>query len=206
VGTTCTHTACRADFTPDDVAGVVGWALGRTPMPRPARARLLRSAFRASGRLRYEVAWSPVTSPADRVREAAAATWESSLPPTTGDDRALEPMRASHREAGHVRVCEALEQLASEASEGARLSRLLARADPVRQQVLSSEVQGRLQAVEASGRLHPETGIIAGYLAAAVASLTDIDVSRVAAAYAAEFSRAARRARHMAARIGTAAD
>lgn len=121
--TTCHHFACRRAYSPDDVAGVVGFALGRTPAPRFGGAQILTGAYGADGEVRYVPIGDQARSPRERLRRALSIVWRESLgvpgrrpgesPGETADVAATDgepaveavPLRAlaaAAREASHV--------------------------------------------------------------------------------------------------------
>lgn len=195
-GSVCSHLACRDDFVPNEIAAIVGYALGHGPLPRPAKARVLEARTTATGRLEYVPVWLPSTTAADRVRRAAARMWELSL-----DERWARSESAASPSSGRgldptlTAIVEALQALAAEADRGRSLAAGLALASARQQTSRSEGIQECLAEIGRLGQRFPECQTIAAYLEIAIQSITAQSVDIVAARYRAEFGDAALRAR-----------
>ena len=194
-GAVCHHLSCREDFTPSDIASVVQFALGAAPLPRLARARLLRATRIASGRLEYRPLWNPGSNDSEAMRQAFGRMWERTLPSASCDPDAVgveerqlpEPALAPARRA-------ALSELGVLAARATRVSQQIPVTDPTQQARLSEALHGSLEHAIRLGQIEPATQPIVGYLRTALESCTARDVADVSRIYANEWAGAARRA------------
>jgi hypothetical protein len=198
-GSVCSHLSCRDDFTPHDIAAIVGYALGHGPLPRPRGARVLEARATASGRIEYVPVWLPSTTAADRVRRASAHVWERTL-----DERWTRTATEVTVPAGveldpsTVAVVASLQMLSVQAERGRSLASGLATAAARQQTSRSDGIRECLAEIDRIGRRFPECQTIAAYLQIATESITERSLEIVASRYRTEFGDAALRARMLA--------
>jgi ADP-heptose:LPS heptosyltransferase len=127
--TVCHHFACRLAYTPDDVAGVVGFALGRTPAPRLGGAQILAGAFGADGEVRYVPIDHRAGSPRERLRRALSRVWRESLgvPGGRAAEYGGEPADLAGGASDLANEAEPLRELAAAAREAGLAAARLAR-------------------------------------------------------------------------------
>ena len=195
-GSVCSHLSCRDDFTPDEVAAIVGYALGHSPLPRPQKARVLEARTTATGRLEYVPLWLPSTTAADRVRRAAAQVWEQTLDDQwTRASSKTQASRVRDVEPSLAAIVDALQMLSAQAERGRSLSAGLATASAGQQTRRSDAIQECLAEIGRIGQRTPECQTITAFLEIATRSITDRSLDAVAARYCTEFGDAALRAR-----------
>jgi ADP-heptose:LPS heptosyltransferase len=196
----CRHFACRDLITPVDVAALVSHVLGRGPMPRPADARIMRGRFAESGRIVYDVAWTPRPNLDEVVREASASMWEESLvagsaPAPTGGrrhkDQARFPKAANE-------LTQTLRQLAHCAEGVARSAARLGRVAGTRTQTSVADIARELDALELMGQLDALCKPIVAYLRTRLDCIETTEIAAVAREYSIECAASAALARRLA--------
>jgi len=195
-GATCHHLTCRDDFTPDDIASLVMFAIEGGELPRPSRAKVLQATRALSGRLEFRPLWDPSGGGQERLRQAYGRMWDGSLghvapaPPALGADADL----AADEEPRFV----ALEQFAARADRAAALSARVALAPQREAGNLADEIGEALQREMLTATLEPAVRPLVGYLRTALDALTDRSVAGVSRGYHREWRNAAARARLLA--------
>jgi len=194
-GAVCRHLTCREDFTPEEIAAVAVFALEGGTMPRPARARVLRAARSASGRMEFRTVWDPAATSVSDMRHALARMWESSLgfvPPiqrAAGADTVPQDIDPA--------LLDALAGLESRAREASALARRLSRSAGQAVTELAATIEARLERELTAAVVAPVLAPLVAYLRTALDSLTDRSVGTLADAYHREWAATAARARSL---------
>jgi len=192
-GAVCHHLSCRDDFSPDDIAGLVMYALEGGALPRPPRAKVLQSARAASGRLEFRPIWDPSGGTQEQLRQAFGRLWDASLGHAApigagaGVDGPLDLDAEPYRSA--------LVACAVRADKAATLAGRIRNASPDQAAALSARLAEALEREQLAATLDPVLRPITGYLRTRLESLTDRSVDDVAAAYEREWRGTAYRAR-----------
>jgi ADP-heptose:LPS heptosyltransferase len=194
-GAVCRHLTCRDDFTPDEIAAVAVFALEGGAMPRPARARVLRAARSASGRMEFRSIWDPAATSASDMRHALARMWESSL----GFVQPIERAAGADMVPDDVdpALLDALNGLESRAREASALARRLSRSPAQVLGELAATLEARLERELTAAVVAPVLAPLVAYLRTALDSLTDRSVVALADAYHREWAATAARARSL---------
>lgn len=184
--TTCHHFACRLAYTPEDVVGVVGLALGRMPSPSLAGAQILSGAFGSDGEVRYVPVGHRAAAPRERLRRALSLVWRESLgvpgrrPATSGGAEA-EAIRAAGSLAGEAA---ALRALAAGAREASRAAARLARAQGVAVAEAGRACDHALDQVWRLATATDATALLMAHLRVEVDSLVGLPLARLSHRYA----------------------
>jgi ADP-heptose:LPS heptosyltransferase len=202
-GAVCHHLACREDFTPDDIAALACFAVGEGPLPRPARARVLRATRVRSGRLEYRPLWDPAPADAELLRQAFGEMWDRTLPSASPDvsasGTAIRGVLNGDVRATHVSSLASFVRLADRA---ASIASTIPGAGPAGLYEASVQLQESLERAVLLGQLGVAVQPIVGYLRTAIESCAEREVAKVAEVYGEEWAAAARRARLLADLLG----
>jgi ADP-heptose:LPS heptosyltransferase len=201
-GSVCHHLSCRDDFTPADIAALAMFALEGGTVPQPPRARVLRAARAATGRLEFRPLWDPAGDPHGAHRRVIARMWEATLPVPAAIDGAGgtdDVIAGVDGEVDHI--LPALGGFAGRADRAAATARAIARASAGEQGVRAAELERELEHALTSAVIEPLLQPIAAYLRTRLESTTERDVSALARVYQQEWAGAAARARFLAAAL-----
>lgn len=207
-GSECHHLECRDAFASDDVAAVVLHALGAGALPTPARARVLTGRFTAAGWLEYSPLWTPAPQRTDLLRAVVARMWEASLVESPHDTAGGRPdLRVERPDLftgfdgdGTARLARSVAALHGVSAKAHAAAEAAGKVPPnpndrIR---LLDRIGELLKSIQLDGTLDPVCQPVAAYLKVRLDSITERDVSAVAAAYAGECAAAARRADRLA--------
>jgi ADP-heptose:LPS heptosyltransferase len=195
-GAMCHHLTCREDFTPDDIAALVMFAIEGGDLPRPSRAKVLQATRAGSGRLEFRPLWDPSGGGQERLRHAFGLMWDRSLGHVMADPRAAGvDATLDADEAPHVA---ALERFAARADRASALSVRIASAPASEAGRLATELNDALQQELLAATLEPLLRPLVGYLRTALDALTDRSVIGLSRSYQREWRATASRARLLA--------
>jgi ADP-heptose:LPS heptosyltransferase len=183
--TTCHHFACRLAYTPEDVAGVVGFALGRLPAPALAGAQILSGTFGPDGEVRYVPIDHRAAAPRERLRRALSLVWRETLgvpgrrPATAcGEDEAIRGAAPLADEAAALRA------LAAGTREAGRAAARLARAQGTAVADAGRSCDRALDRVWRLGAATDATALLVAHLRVEVDSLVGLPLTRLSQRYA----------------------
>jgi ADP-heptose:LPS heptosyltransferase len=194
--TTCHHFACRLAYTPEDVAAVVGFALGRMPAPGLAGAQILSGTFGQDGEVRYVPIDHRATAPRERLRRALSLVWRESLgvpgrqPAASGgeEDEAIRAAGPLGDEAAALRA------LAAGAREASRAAARLSRVQGPAVADAGRSCDRALDQVWRLGAATDATALLVAHLRVEVDSLVGLSLARLSQRYAEACRAAASRA------------
>jgi len=195
-GATCHHLTCREDFTPDDIAALVMFAIEGGALPRPSRAKVLQATRAMSGRLEFRPLWDPSGGGQERLRQAFGLMWDQSLGHVPADPRAVgvDATLGADQEPGVA----TLERFAARADHASALSVRIASAPAKDAGRLATELNDALQRELLAATLEPLVRPLVGYLRTALDALTDRSVVGLSRRYQHEWRDTASRARLLA--------
>ncbi len=202
----CQHYACHHAIPPEEIAGLVRHALGDSPLPQPASARILKGMFTGSGRLEYRSVWPVAPDGAEIVRRASAVVWEQSL--VAPGVKASQPSRRGHHASaggrqrpswsGAASIAEALTDVAGLARDAAAIADRIPSMPVDRQERSAHQLHQLMGRMLLAGEIEPVCQPFVLFCKVRLAALVDTDVTRVSRGYAREYRALERRARHLA--------
>lgn len=198
--TTCHHLACRRAYTPDDVAGVVGFALGHAPAPRLGGAQILTGAYGADGEVRYVPIDDRAGSPRERLRRALSVAWRESLG-IPGRRHGESPGQAAEVAVGDgTLAAEAvpLRALAAAAREASQAAARLSRAHGAAVAEAGQACERALDRVWQLGAATDASALLVAHLRVVVDALVGLPLAGLARRYAEACQATAARAERVA--------